>query len=321
MDSKRFYKHKLNNLIHAGLIFTGMIALVSVLGWSIGGLQGLKWLFFIGMMMLIMTPRISPHVILRLYGARPLLFRDSPRLQAALEGLTRRADLPDLPGLYYIPSRILNAFTMGKRDRAAIALTDGLIRTLDFRELIGVLAHEISHIRNNDMWIMNLSDIVSRLTSVFSMVGQFLLILNLPLLLLSDYDIPWLPILILIFAPTLTVVMQLALSRTREFDADLEAARLTGDPHGLAAALTKIEYSKRGFFSRVLFPGHRDPNPSVLRTHPDTQERVRRLLSLEEKEMQTHPLHGLTEEDIFIPDHERPPIRRTPRWRFGGIWY
>jgi len=321
MDSKNFFKHKVKNFIHSVIIFTGMILLVSFLGWSIGGAQGLKLLLFMGIFMLLVSPRLSPHIILRLYGAQPLHAKGVPRLYSALEELTRRANLPDLPGLYYVPSRMLNAFTMGKRSQAVIALTDGLMRTLDLRELIGVLAHEISHVRNNDLWIMNLSDIVSRVTSVFSMVGQFLLFLNLPMLLLSGYGIPWLPILILIFAPTLTVFMQLALSRTREFDADLEAASLTGDPEGLASALAKMERYQGGFLRRIFFPGHRNPHPSVLRTHPETEERVKRLLSLVDKKPTQIPIQSLFDEGVFGMPLGLMQVQRKPRWRLSGLWY
>jgi heat shock protein HtpX len=321
MDSTSVLKHKFNNFIHSVLIFTGMILLMSFPGWFIGGAHGLKWLFFIGIFMLMLSPRLSPHIMLRLYGARRLHPGEVPRLYAALEELTQRANLPNLPKLYYVPSRMLNAFTMGKRNHAAIAITDGLMRALDFRELIGVLAHEVSHVRNNGMWIMNLSDIVGRLTSVFSMVGQFLLFLNLPLILLAGYEVPWLPILILIFAPLLMVLLQLALSRTREFDADLEAATLTGDPEGLASALAKMESYQGGLLRRIFFPGHRNPHPSVLRTHPETEERIKRLLSLVEKKPAHAPIRSLFDEKISGMPLGLIQVQRKPRWRIGGLWY
>ena len=321
VDSRRLRRHKVNNLIHSFLIMTGMIALLSLLGWSIGGIKGLKWLLFIGLFMLILTPRLSPHMILRLYGARPLRQVEAPRLYAVMEELRRRADLPHVPKLYYVPSSVLNAFTMGKRSDATIALTDGLLRNLNLRELIAVLAHEISHIRNNDMWIMNLSDIVSRLTSLFSTVGQLLLLFNLPLILIADQGIPWLPILVLILAPILTVLLQLALSRTREFDADIESANLTGDPKGLASALAKMERYQQGFFRRVFFPGHRNPDPSVLRTHPETEERIRRLLSLVEEKPPRTSIQGLFDDEVFGIPPGLVQVQRRPRWRISGLWY
>jgi len=321
VDPKRLQKHKLNNLFQSLLIMTGMIGLLGLLGWTLGGKQGLAWLLFIGLLMVTLTPRLSPPMILRLYGAVPLHPSEAPSLYAALEELTRRANLPSLPKLYYVPSSVLNAFTMGNRSDAAIAVTDGLLRNLRLSEMIGVLAHEVSHIRNNDIWIMNLSDVVSRLTAVFSTLGQFLLLLNLPLILLAGQGIPWLPILILIFSPTVTFLLQLALSRTRELDADLEAARLTGDPKGLASALARMERYRGGFLRRVFFPGHRNPDPSILRTHPETEERITRLLSLLEEKPSRKPIQGLRPDEILRIPLGFVEVRGNPRWRIGGLWY
>jgi heat shock protein HtpX len=145
-----------------------------------------------------------------------------------------------------LPSRILNAFAVSAPKQSAIALTDGLIRQLSDREL----------------------------------VGQLLLILNLPLVLTGAAVINWWAILLLIFAPNLSALAQLALSRTREFDADLNAVRLTGDPQGLASALVKIEQLQGVWMERVLLPGRRVPEPSLLRTHPHTEDRINRLAAL-----------------------------------------
>ncbi len=154
---------------------------------------------------------------------------------------------------------MLNAFAVGTRKHAAIAVTDGLVRQLDMRELVGVVAHEISHVRNNDLWVMGLADMFSRTTSILSLIGQFLLFLNLPLILLSQVTVNWFAIFLLIFAPNLSALAQLALARTREFDADLNAARLTGDPDGLASALVKIERAQGGWLERIFMPNRRVP--------------------------------------------------------------
>ena len=94
-------------------------------------------------------------------------------------------------------------FAVGSPARSAVAVTDGLIRQLGLRELLGVLAHEVSHIRSNDLWVMGLADMFSRATSVLSLLGQVLLLINLPLLLFSSATISWWVILLLIFAPSL----------------------------------------------------------------------------------------------------------------------
>jgi heat shock protein HtpX len=152
-------------------------------------------------------------------------------------------------------------------------------------------------------------------------VGQILLIIAVPSMLLSQYSPPWILLLLLLSAPTLSALLQLALSRAREFDADLEAARLTGDPEGLASALAKLEYYQHGFLERIFLPGRRLPEPSLLRTHPTTEERINRLRSLEGET--ALPRRAL------IPDAaglvpvagQMPQVVRVPRWRLGGLWY
>ena len=227
--------------------------------------------------------------------------------------MARRAGLDRVPHLFYVPSPMANAFTVGGRQGAAIALTDGLLRSLNTRELAGVLAHETAHVLHGDLALMNLADVISRVTAALSMTGQFLLVLNLPLMLAGAAPVSWALVLVLVFAPGASSLLQLALSRTREFSADAEAARLTGDPLALASALGKMEAAEAGFWSRLLLPGHRSPHPSLLRTHPAHAERIARLRELAEdrgRQVQAEP--------FALPF---PPPRRRPRWRIGGFWY
>jgi heat shock protein HtpX len=126
---------------------------------------------------------------------------------------------------------------------------------------------------------MGLADLMSRLTNVLSLCGQLLLFVNLPSMLAGGIHVSGWAILLLIFAPQLTVLAQLGLSRTRKYHADLNAALLTGDPQGLASALAKIERRQHRLLDLVL-PGWGLPEPSWLRTHPPTEERIRRLLAL-----------------------------------------
>ena len=135
----------------------------------------------------------------------------------------------------------LNAFATGSPDNAVIGITEGLLRRLSLRELAGVLAHELSHVRNNDLSVMSLADTMTRFTQVLSYLAVILAIFNLPAWLLGDADMPFAALLLLYLAPTIGSLLQLGLSRTREYDADLEAAELTGDPRGLASALDKLE--------------------------------------------------------------------------------
>ncbi|OQX48459.1 MAG: hypothetical protein B0D87_05510, partial [Candidatus Sedimenticola endophacoides] len=182
---------------------------------------------------------IPSRWVLRLYNARPLLPSAAPALSGLTRELARRAGLERVPVLYWIPSRTVNAFSVGSRDDAALALTDGLLRLLSPRELAGVLAHEISHVSNNDMRLMGLADMISRPTHLMSVLGLLLMLLSLPLMMFGMAMFPLSGMLLLLAAPGISALLQLGLSRVREFDADLEAARITGDPRGLASALAK----------------------------------------------------------------------------------
>jgi heat shock protein HtpX len=129
------------------------------------------------------------------------------------------------------------------------------------------------------MRIMGFAGLTSQLIHMLSLLGQILLLLNLPLLLWGQYTISWAAILLLIFAPTISAIMQLALSRTREYRADLGAAKLMGDGRALASALAKMEAYQNRILSGFFWPGYRQiPEGALLRTHPNTKKRIQRLL-------------------------------------------
>lgn len=305
--------------MHSVALLGAMVSLLSLLGWIFAGADGLIWALLISIGLLIISPGISPRLVLRLYGAKPLSPQRAPGLYAIVRDLAARAALPRIPMLYYVPSDAMNAFAAGSSNNAAIAVTDGLLKRLDMREINAVLAHEISHLRHNDLWILNISNIVGRVTALFSLFGQVLLLLNLPLWLVSGLHISWMAILVLIMAPTITTLLQLALSRTREFNADLSAAELTGDPRGLATALLKIDRRNAGLLSRILVPGYSSRQPSILRTHPHTGERVNRLLKLSEE----NPAIPSPQRDRTAANPPQIPaiqVRRHPNWRHCGIW-
>ena len=161
--------------------------------------------------------------------------------------------------------------------------------------------------RNNDLWVMGLANMFSRSTSLL-LLGPFLLLLNLPLILFSQGMLSWWAILLLIFAPNLSALAQVALSRTREYDADLNAARLTGDPEGLADALAKIERLQGGWLEQILLPGRRVPEPSLPRTHPDTEERIARLMALN-PQFSVRALFGALIETSANPKPEKPCVK------------
>lgn len=319
MNESTWLRHKLRNSLQSVLLLAGMMGLTGAVGWLLEGPDGVLWALVAVVLLIVLNPMVSPKLILGMYRARELPPDEAPALHRVVETLAYRAGLPAAPRLYYVPSAMINAFAVGTRGNAAVACTDGLLGNLSLREITGVLAHEISHIRNNDMWVMGLADLFTRMTNILSLVGQFLLLLNLPLLLMSGYTISWAAILLLVFAPTLSALLQLALSRTREYDADLGAAELSGDPEGLALALAKLERLHAGFFEQVFLPGRQIPEPSLLRTHPPTEERIRRLLALRHEPGFAAQPRLRTPGNPRIPGHG--PVQSAPRWHIGGLWY
>ena len=317
MNDRRILTHRINNLLHALLFLGGMAGLLALLGWVVAGGAGLVLGLGFSLLLALVGPRISPAMILRMYRARPILPGEVPGLHALVETLSRRADLPAPPPLFYVPSEMMNAFSIGTRDEAAMALTDGLLRNLSGREITGVLAHEISHIRHNDMWIMALGDTISRVVGILAFVGQLLVLVSLPVLLFKYGTFPWVAMLLLLAAPTVSALLQMALSRNREFDADLEAARITGDPIGLAMALEKLESFQRRLWTRIFLPGRRLPDPSLLRSHPSTAARVRRLREMAEFPAPVQPLEARPPRLL----EAWPVVVRRPRRHWHGIWH
>ncbi len=321
IDARVWRQHVWRNRFQSLVLLLVMGGFLALLGWLFWGRDGLYMLLLFGLFSILFNPSLSPRLVMRLYGATPIRPDQAPALWRIVDELAARAGLGHRPELYHVPTPMLNAFAVGTRERAAIAVTDGLIRGLDLRELAGVLAHETSHIRNNDLWVMGLADLFSRGTSLLSLMGQFLLLFNLPLVLFGGVTISWFAILLLVFAPNLSALAQLALSRTREYDADLGAAWLTGDPDGLASALRKIDQVQGGWLERIFLPGRREPVPSVLRTHPPTEERIARLMELK-PQLGHRPRYEIEDDiarllDAFADRH----ARRPPRWHINGLWY
>lgn len=272
--------HQTRNLLQSVLLIGGMALIAWAVVGTIAG-PGLTLLIVGGSILgLLLAPSLPSAVLLSAYRARRLTGRDFPQGVGVLAELARRAGLPRVPALYYVPSELPNAFAMGNPRDSVICITDGLLRLLDSRELTGVLAHEVAHVANRDLWLMGVADVMSRAVSLASWVGQVILLLNLPLLMSGAAYVPWHIPLVLVFSPTIMALLQLALSRTREFDADRGAVDLTGDPEGLGSALLKLERRVGRFWEDIFLPGRRIPEPSLLRTHPPTGERIRRLREL-----------------------------------------
>jgi len=302
-------RHRFANRLHTFVLVAGSLALLALTAWAIAGGVGMIYALIFGGVSLLAARRVSPSVVLRMYKAKPVGPDLFPAGHAIVSELSRRAGLTRAPDLYVVPSPLMNAFAVGRRDASAIAVTDTLVRSLTARELAGVLAHEITHIRNEDIKVMSLADVVSRLTSTLSTIGIVAVLFNL-----SGFfpTVPWLGVLAMIAAPTIGSLLQLALSRTREFDADYGAAMLTGDPDGLSSALVKLEGAHRRRLEAMLLPAGRMAEPSMLRSHPPTAERVERLQAL--KPTMLRPAPPVEPPAPRIPVRTAPsPVPRIPR--------
>lgn len=319
MMKNQFLRHyRLRNYLHSLLLLAGMLVLLSLIGWLLAGPPGILWFLLAGLFIVVSVPRITPAFILRLHGAQPLTPAEAPQLYQIIITLSEKAGLKNAPALYYIPNSLMNAFTTGLHQNAAIAISDGMLRRLDVRELTAVLAHELSHIYSHDLLVMLVADVISRLTSVLAFTGFFLIWIYIPLYILTDDQVPWLLLIVLMMAPTMSALMQLALSRSREFNADTEAVRLTGDPLALASALEKIDRYQGGWIERMLMPNRRVREPSLLRTHPLMVDRVKRLRQLALQKDYSAYTYDVANKQQWLPF---VAAEHTLRSRFPGTWY
>jgi heat shock protein HtpX len=256
------------------LAIAGMTLLLAICGWIVGGTEGVHQALTGG------APRphgpaVARETIFRRFGARLLRPAELPGLFSILVDVCSRARLSRLPDIYCLPAPgDMNAYALGGPEGAAIILTEGLLRRMTCDEIAGILAHEVAHIRNNDIWTMSWAAALHRAIEWTSLTGLVLLraqhngmAVNRPLAAL------------LRAAPSIAQLLRLALSRTRELDADATALELTGDSQALINALDKLERHHAGF--PALPVASREEGPmGLFRSHPATSERVGALLSI-----------------------------------------
>ena len=278
------------NYVKTAMLMALLIALLAMGGNAWGGYQGMLLFGSIGLVVNFAMYWFSDRIALMAHRAQPVTREQAPELYQIVERLTRKAGMP-MPRVYVIPSETPNAFATGRNpSHAAVAVTEGILHILDWRELEGVLAHEISHVRNRDVLIATIAAAVAGLVSSLGHVIQWGALLGG--FGRSDDEgrgnifsvLAW-----AILAPILALVIQLAVSRSREYGADASGAELLGDPDPLASALEKLEeanqvrpYEFAGPATAHLFivnPLHGAAGRlmQLFSTHPPIEERVRRL--------------------------------------------
>ena len=266
---------KWRNQIETLMIFLAMAAYTGLLGYLLlGSLVG--WLISgLAVLLLYLYPA-SPGALLNAYHARPIHPSQAPELYQIVSRLSERAQLEYLPSLYYLPVKAMNAFASGAGRESVIGLSAGLLNQLNRSELAGVLAHEISHLKHKDIRVMMTSEVFARVLGTLSIIGQIFLLLSVPTYLLTDVDVPWLALVLIILAPTCGLVLQLALSRRREYLADLSAAHLLGSPEPMIAALRRLD-RQSAYWERMIGG---DRETALLKTHPPIEKRIQRLREL-----------------------------------------
>jgi len=278
------------NYVKTAMLMAFLIAVLAIGGNLWGGYQGMLLFGSLGLAINFFSYWFSDKIALMAHRAQPVTRDQVPQLFDIVERLTRKAGLP-MPKLYVIPSETPNAFATGRNpSHAAVAVTEGIMRLLDWRELEGVLAHELSHVRNRDILISTIAAAVAGIISSLGHIIQWGAMFGG----LSRRDdegrggglemIAW-----AILAPLMALVIQLAISRSREYGADASGAELIGDPDPLADALLKLErgnelipYQYGGPATAHLFvvnpfSGTGGAIMNLLSTHPPIEERVRRL--------------------------------------------
>ena len=278
-----------NNWIKTTILMAGILALFGIVGGAIGGKGGMLIALLLGGGLNLWAYWNSDKMMLRMYNAHEVDASIAPEFYGMVAELAQRAGMP-MPRVYIIDEEQPNAFATGRDPQhAAVAATTGILRLLDSRELRGVMAHELAHVRNRDTLISTISATVAGAISALANMAMFASIFS------SNRDEegntnPIVMLLVSILAPIAASLIQMAISRTREFGADRIGSEISGDPLALAAALRKIEYYAQGRYlpaaeahpetaqMMIINPlsGQRSMS-DLFRTHPRTEERINRL--------------------------------------------
>ena len=326
MPTAKIRENKRSNLLQTVFLITAMGGLLALTGFMLMGWVGMIAAMGVLLFGILFTKRASAAMVLKMYKAKPIQYHQAPQLMDLFKELCDRAKLDSEPGLFYIPSRLPNAFACGVPGKESVAITDGLLRMLNPRELSGVLAHEVAHIMNDDLRVLGTADTISRTISMLSRFGMMLMLFSFSGTLIGAEPFRMIAAgLLLFFAPTIVVLLQLAVSRTREFNADQGAAELTGDPQGLSSALQKLERltgNNTGILERILKPGQKRAQPAMLRTHPPTQERVDKLNELVKEIANPEQNGSLKSSQHRMPILIQPKIKRRPKYHWvSGLWH
>ncbi|TVR79485.1 MAG: zinc metalloprotease HtpX [Rhodospirillales bacterium] len=274
------------NTFRTGMLLAALTALFLVCGFLLGGEAGMVIALGIAVATNLFAYWNADKVVLRMYGARQVDARTAPQFHGLVEQLAHRAGMP-MPKVFIIDNPQPNAFATGRNPHnAAVAATTGLLKSLSQEEVAGVMAHELAHVKNRDTLTMT---VTATIAGALGMLANFALFFggnrNSPFGLIGT-------ILVMILAPLAAMLVQMAISRTREYSADQGGAEICGRPEWLASALEKIDAAARRTDNTaaernpatahmfIINPLHAHSVDSLFSTHPATANRVRRLREL-----------------------------------------
>jgi heat shock protein HtpX len=281
----------MNNTFKTFILLAGLTALLLVLGQALAGRQGLYFALFMALIMNFVGYWFSDKIALAMSGAKEVSQDQAPDLHQMVEKLSVQAGLPK-PRVYIIPQETPNAFATGRNpEHAAVAVTEGILRILNPQEMEGVLAHELSHVKNRDILISSVAAVIAGAISYLAMMAQWGAIFGMGR---SDDDeggggnmIG--ALLLAIMAPIAAMLIQMAISRSREYAADASGAKLIGEGRPLANALQKLENYNQQAPMQVnpataqMYIVNPLAGQSLMRlfsTHPPIEERIARLMAM-----------------------------------------
>ena len=276
------------NLMKTAILMAAITALFMAIGAMIGGRAGMMLALVVALGMNFFSYWFSDQMVLKMYNAREVDETSAPRFYAMVKELAQRANLP-MPKVYLIDEDAPNAFATGRNpEHAAVAATTGIINVLTERELRGVMAHELAHVKHRDILISTIS---ATMAGAISMLANFAVLFGGR----DDEGRPANPlagIAVAILAPLAASLIQMAISRAREFEADRGGAEISGDPAALASALDKIHRYAQGIplhaaeahpetaQMMIMNPLSAEGIKGLFSTHPSTQERIARLMAM-----------------------------------------
>ena len=274
-------------MLRTTILLGALTGIIMAIGQLLGGSQGLTIAFIFAIIMNFGSYWFSDKIVLAAYGARPVSEAEAPMVYRIVHNLALRAGMP-MPKIYLLPSDAANAFATGRNPQhAAVAVTEGIMRLMNERELTGVLAHELSHVKNRDILISSIAATLAAVIVQVAHMAQWAAIFGG---FRRDDDREgggmFELILMAILAPLAATIIQMAISRTREFAADETGAKLAGDPLGLASALKKLgmaseriplDASPQTSHLFIVNPLSGQSFARLFSTHPPLEERIERL--------------------------------------------